>query len=248
MALVLMSACGDSSTNSGLEDEAPVIPSITSTQISFDYFKGKIAPELQQTSNSSYQVASTLTLVIESLMAGFTTLPASFMDVANNENATFSNNMWTWEYTSSGAGASVSIVLTAEEKPLKTEWEMLISAETPDATFNNYKFLDGYVSKTNNSGEWNFYEFESQSTSPVLTYTWEIVSTDEVNFQITFGDFDYSTMSYVRLTPDNTIVLSDGASDETTIYWNSETGTGYYEQTGEERTCWDEKKADTSCQ
>ena len=248
IALVLISACGDSSTSSGSEEDSPTIPSISSTQLSFDYFKGKVMPELQQSSNSSYQLASTLTLVIESLMVGFTSLPSSFMDLANNENATLNGNTWTWEYTSSGAGASVSIVLNAEVRASTTEWEMLISAETPDAIFSNYKFLDGSVSNTDNSGEWNFYEFDGQSTAPVLTYTWEIVSDDEMDFLITFGDFDYSTMSYERASPDNTIQLSDGASDQTTIYWNTDTGTGYYEQSGEGRICWDATRLDTSCQ
>jgi hypothetical protein len=247
IALVLLSACGDSSTGSGSDDDSPTIPNLAATQLSFDYFKGKVAPELQQSTSGGYQLASTLTLVVESIMTGFTSLPASFMDLGNNQNASLSGDTWTWEYTSSGGGASVSIILTAVERSSTTDWDMLISASSPDISFNNYKFVDGSVSNSDNSGVWNFYDFEEQSNSPVLTYTWDIVSDNEMDFLITFGDFDYSTMSYVRLSPDNTIQLSDGANGSTSIYWNSDTGTGYYEQSGEQRYCWDATKLDEPC-
>ncbi len=248
IALMLVTACKDSSTNSGSGDDAPSIPDVTATQPSFEYFKGKVINELQKTSNGTYQLSAALTFTIESLMTGFSTLPASFMETADGESATLNNGVWRWEYTSAGAGASVSVILTAQDVGASTNWEMLISASSQEYTFNNYKFMDGFVSNTDNSGEWNFYSFDDQSNSPVLTYTWDIES-DEVNeFQITIGSSDFTTMRKVGVAPkENYLILTDDTGDETTIFWETENGTGYYEQTGEERICWDASKIDTPC-
>lgn len=239
-------ACSDSGTS--VEDElAPEIPDLSQGIPEFDFFKGKVASEIEKATGENFVVASSLTAAVEAIMIGFSALPTSFTASAEGVDASFNNGLWEWSYTSAGAGASVTIRLTAEVKVLQTDWAMYLSASSAEISFDNYKFIDGFVKNTSNGGEWNFYEFEGESTSPVMSYTWDIENETDATFTVTFGESSFSSLTYVKDLPDNTLTITDDDSAESIIYWNSDTSTGYFQNSQQGQVCWDENGDNVAC-
>lgn len=246
ITLFLTLACSDSGTN--IEDEvAPDIPNLSMGLPEFGFFKAKVNSELAKVTGDNFDVAATLTASVEAIMTGLSTLPESFTTSAQGVDASFSNGIWTWSYTYGGGGSSVTVQLTAEVKVVQTNWAMYISASSEELSFDNYKFMDGHVKNTSNAGEWNFYSFEEESTTPVMSYSWEIVNETNATFTVTFGDASFSGLTYVKATPDNTITLTDEGSSTTVIYWNSTTSAGYYEISNQGKVCWDENGDNVDC-
>lgn len=239
-------ACSDTGTN--VEDElAPEIPDLSQGIPEFDFFKGKVTSSIEQTAGENFVIASSLTSAVEAIMISFSTLPTSFTASADGVEASFNNGIWEWSYTSSGAGASVTVRLTAEVKIVQTNWAMYLSASNGEISFDNYKFIDGFVKNSSNGGEWNFYAFEEESTTPVMSYTWDVESETDAVFTVTFGESSFSSLTYVKDLPDNTLTITDEASSSSIIYWNSTTGTGYVETSGQGQVCWDENGDNVAC-
>ncbi len=239
VAFIFAGACGGNST----EDMPPSIPDLSQARPSFEFFKGKV---IGSAPDDNYQLARSLTVAMEAVITGFSSLPDGFLSSAENENASFNNGVWTWEYSASGGGESISIRLTAEETNSQVNWAMYLSLSTPEISFENYKFLDGNVKDDGNEGEWNFYPFQQESTNPVMTYDWDIASETEATFTITFSDASFSSIEYAKNSPDNTLTITD-ANHTTVIYWNETTGEGYYDVTGGNRVCWDSNSQNVAC-
>ncbi|MEO1021986.1 MAG: hypothetical protein AAFW89_05530 [Bacteroidota bacterium] len=246
LIILLSLGCSDSSTDNGTDEVAPSIPDVTANQPSFEFFRSKVVADLNKTTSENYQLAAILTAAVEALMTGFSTLPASFMEIAEGEEATFNSGRWRWEYTSAGGGASVSVVLTATVSIQETQWAMFISAVSPEVTFDDYRFMDGTIQNNENEGEWNFYSFEEESTTPAFTYTWDITSESLAQFTITFGDSDFSTIQYFLNGPDNTLFITSDSQQQSMIYWNSDTGAGYIRE-GDNQICWDATQSNITC-
>lgn len=246
ITLFTLAACSDSGTDV-TNEIAPDIPDLTQGQPEFDFFKGKVNSELAKAAGTNFDFAATLTASVEAIMTSFSTLPVSFTASAEGIDASFEDGIWTWNYTYGQAGASITIRLTAEIKIAQTNWAMYISATNGEESFDNYKFMDGFVKNTSNAGEWNFYSFEEESSTEVMKYTWDIESETNATFTITFEDTSFEGLTYVKATPDNTITLIDANASNTVIYWNSETGTGYYQVSDVASVCWDESGNNIAC-
>ncbi len=245
-ALFVLTACSDSGT--GVEGElAPEIPNLEEGLPEFEYFKSKVKNKAETLNGENFIIAATLTSSIEAIMTGFSSLPSGFTASAEGVDATLENGVWTWNYTSSGAGASVTIRLTAEVKAEQTDWAMYLSATSSELSFDDYKFIDGFVKNTSNGGQWNFYDFEAQSGSAVMSYTWDIESDTDATFSITFGESSFSGLDYVKDLPDNTLTITSDNSESSVIYWNSDTGTGYYQNAEQVQLCWDESGNNVAC-
>lgn len=240
-AAFIFTSCSDDSPSG----EPPSIPSLSEVRPSFDFFaQGNKA--LSSAMGENFQLAQSLTLSMESLMQGFSSLPESFIQTAQGQDAEFNDGMWTWTYSASGQGESVSIRLTAEETNSQVNWAMYLSVNTQEQSFDNYKFFDGFVKSGGNEGEWSFYPFEEQNSSAVMTYDWLITSDTEATFNITFGQASVSSFSYMKNTPINTLTIA-GESETTVIYWDSSTGEGYFDSSGQDRVCWDSSSNNTPC-
>ncbi|MEP1152445.1 MAG: hypothetical protein JXR20_11945 [Balneola sp.] len=239
-SILIVSACSDDSPSG----EPPSIPDLSSVRPSFDFFNQN--NKAAKVAGENFQLAQSLTFTMESLITGFSSLPESFIQSAQNEDAELIDDVWTWDYSASGQGSSISIKLTAEETNSQVNWAMYLSVNTQEQSFENYKFFDGHVKNEGKEGEWNFYSFEEESTSAVMTYDWLITSETEASFNITFDDASFSTMSYNKNTPDNTLTIN-GDNETTVIFWNSSTGTGYFDTSGEDRVCWDSSSNNTPC-
>lgn len=240
-SILIASACSDDSPSG----EPPSIPDLSSVRPSFEFFSPK-NKTLASSSSENFQLAQSLTLTMEALLTGFSSLPESFIQSAQNADAELVNGVWTWNYSTSGQGSSISIRLTAEETNTQVNWAMYLSVNNQGQSFENYKFFDGYVKEDGNEGEWSFYPFEQESSNAVMTYDWMITSDSEASFNITFDDASFSVMGYEKDSPNNTLTIT-GESDTTVIFWNSSTGTGYYDVSSQDRLCWDASSNDVAC-
>lgn len=246
LTLFVVTACSD--TGNDIEQEvAPDIPNLSEGLPDFGFFKTKASKELSKVAGENFDIAAALTASVEAIMTGFSTLPVSFTTTAQGVDASFNNGIWTWSYTYGEGGSSITIRLTAEVQIVQTNWAMYISASSQEATFDDYKFMDGFVKNASNAGEWNFYSYEEESDDPIMSYTWDIVSDTNATFTVTFDESSFSSLTYVKAIPDNTITLTNGDSSNTVIYWNSETGTGYYELSNQGKVCWDENGDNVDC-
>lgn len=242
---LIFSACSDDATNSGTP---PALPDLSVATPNIEYFNSN-NKAVNKSNNENYALAQSLTMMMQSIITGYSSLPESFLASAQEADATFDNGVWTWEYSASGGGSSVSIRLTAEPTNSKTDWAMFISLDTQEIKFDNYKFFDGTTQNDGKTGDWSFYPFYTESTSPIMTYDWNIESDDVASFTITFDQDSQSssTFGYVKNSPDNTISITDGATSTTTIYWNDTTQEGYYQASDEPRVCWDASSNNVPC-
>lgn len=242
---LILSACSDS--NSTNNEEPPEVPDLTTARPDLDYFNTN-SKAIEKALSENFQLAKNLTASMESLIIGFSSLPESYMSTAQNADATFDNGVWTWVYSASGGGASVSIRLTAEVTKSKTNWAMFLTLNSQEVNFDNYKYLDGFIQNDGQSGEWSFYPFYMESSVPVMTYDWNIESDEKASFTITVDQqsTSNSTFSYVKDSPDNTITITQSTSTSI-IYWNDATQEGYYQADGEDRYCWDATSNNVTC-
>lgn len=240
-SILILSACSDDSPSG----EPPSIPDLSSVRPTFDFFdqNNKVATSV---AGESFQLAKTLSYTMNAVITSYSSLPESFIESAQNEDAELIDGVWTWDYSANGYGSSVSVKFTAEETNSQVNWAMYLSIDNAEQSFENYKFFDGYVKDDGNKGEWSFYPFEEESNNPVMTYDWLITSDSEASFNITFTQDSFSVLSYEKNTPNNTLTIS-GGNETTVVFWNSSTGTGYYDVSNQDRLCWDSSSNDTPC-
>lgn len=241
--IVLVVAGMSCSSDTPSVGEPPSIPDFTGVQPSFDYFQSKVA---QKALGENYDQASYFAETVELMMVTLSSLPAGFLNNASSVEPSFDDGVWTWTYTASAQGASVEIRLTAEETNTRINWAMFISMSGTEFNLDNYKFLDGYILKESDEGEWSVYDFYGQSTVPIMTFSWSITSEDVGEFSFNFDDNSFSQILYTRNSPDNTLTITDGQGS-IVIYWNTADGTGYIEYPGEGRFCWDSARNNVQC-
>ena len=247
LLLVVFTFTNCKDANDAIKEVAPEIPDLSEAQLSFDFFKAKVNPSTTSSTGENFNIAASLTSSMEGLTTGFSSLPESFMVIAENVDASFDGVMWTWSYTGTGAEGSVTIRLTAEVKVLQTNWAMYISSSSQGVTFDNYKIFDGFIKNTTNEGQWNFYSYFDQSSSPAMTYDWDIENESNGTFSLTFSEASFAGLYYVKASPDNTLTLTDRSAENTVIYWNETTGMGYIDFTDLETVCWDGAGNNIAC-
>jgi hypothetical protein len=240
---LIFSSCSDDSPSG----EPPSIPNLSETRPTFDYFDQNAKVALQTGEN--FQLASSLASSMEIIMTSFSSVPESFLGLVSEDDPSFDNGVWTWERSESSIqGESFSVRLEAEQTNTRVNWVMFISADTQEQTFDNYKVFDGFVLTEGNEGEWNIYAFEENAnvSGPIMTYDWTIESESVASFNFTFNDSDVSSLGFTKNSPDNTITIVN-SNGSTMIYWNSTDGSGYIDQAGEDRVCWDSSSNNTPC-
>lgn len=245
LTVFIFYSCKD--TNDAIKEVAPEIPDLSEAKLSFDFFKAKVNSSLTSSTGENFNIAANLTNSMEGLTTGFSSLPESFMVIAENIDATNDGAIWTWSYTGDSSEGSVTIRLTAEVKLLQTNWAMYISSSSQEVTFDNYKIFDGFIKNTSNEGQWSFYSYFDQSSSPAMTYEWDIENENNGTFSLTFSEASYAGLYYVKASPENTLTLTDREAENTVIYWNETTGMGYIDFTNLETVCWDGAGNNVAC-
>lgn len=243
--------CSDNSTSPESDPEAPSIPSVESEERTpeIDLFEEN---EPGDESMSAYNSARQTALGIQFSMMVLSNFDSYLTAAPAEDDASFDDGVWVWTYSQEYEEQSVDIRLTAEAVSEGIEWNMYWTFD--DGNGNSYEdahILGGIVSEDGSQGEFEFYSPNNQTgeVTPVLTYSWEIVSDTEKNITLTGLDESGSEtgrIEYEYNAPEHTMVLTESDAEPVTVFWNEDTKEGYIEQNGD-RNCWDESLENTPC-
>ncbi len=136
-------------------------------------------------------------------------------------------------------GTEATIRLTAEEESNGIFWDMFLTVDSPEISFEDYNMISGFVNNNGNEGFWNLNTIfnDTGSEQLLLESVWEVISDDESTLDMTIyneqGEAD-GTVTYSKNVPVHEMVINSS----TVIYWNTEDEIGYISDDGE-KMCWE---------
>jgi hypothetical protein len=234
LILFTFTSCSDNST--GVDDELmdpPLIPEAIPVEVEIDYFSS--FPEFSEATEAYYEAAGYAQVASFTLIGG-TVIGTGFLELAQSEEARFSNGVWEWDYTFQQGGESLTVRVTAEEVSGGHRWNVYLSGNFSDLGQNldEFLFLTGIVNNDGTSGGWNY--FSPDSENPFMSYNWNITSATEYEAEYTFSDPEDEsvfTIRYERDGEENFIFLTgDEFESGIDVYWNTTTLTGYIVEDG----------------
>lgn len=254
LGLILFSvSCSDSTSSEEDPGRAPEI-------LDFDHIQNSIQPDLsyfeendpgKQTSYDNYYTGKWTAVgmgYISSLGAVY-----GFMPTMGLGEPTHKNGAWVWEYSySDPSSGSISMLFSARESADNVLWDLTISLTNAEISIDNYRMIEGRISKDGNSGSWKFFNFPDESVQDGLFMEslWNRKSDTEVDMETKLY-YEGSQTNWYTYSQNGTSHIMRGGnpdypSDEVTIIWNTDTMLGSIEMDGERR-CWDSNFQDTAC-
>lgn len=253
LCVAIFIGCSDKSSTGPDPEEAPSIPQLQSeaAQPDVSYFQnnqpkaGNGALQSETTNFYSAKAVAT-TMTIGQLMFYDT-----FIEAARNQDPSYDGDMWNWEYSYTFEGATVAMKLTAENVGDKTNWALYWTVDSEEMSFTDYKVMEGTANNDGTEGNWTFNSLnpDTNEETPAIVYKYTVSS--ETQKTITANYFDETgssigTMDYDENQPDYLLTITDPTTDGITIYWNTDTKEGYFQE-GTEKRCWDSNFEDTPC-
>jgi len=243
----MVQGCSDDSPTGVDEGEPPQIPEAAPVEIDNSIFQEN-SPSGEE--YEAFNEAGALTIGANANMMGATSMGQSFLIFTQGQNATFEDGKWVWTFSYSAEGESMAITTTAEDISGGTEWALYLSGNFEGETIEEFPYLKGFISNDGNSGNWEYFLPENPG-QPYLVYEWQKSSDTQytfstiINFPEEDGEF---RIDYERDGDENYLEYSGyDFNQDVSIFWNSSTGTGYLDRPGEDRQCWGENFAETTC-
>ncbi len=253
--LLGLMACGDNSTGPD-PSEAPSFPEVQSEQAQpdvsfFENNQPKVFSDMPSTeSTDNYYVARNWA-ISSSYTFAFAGSYAGFLMAGNENDVAYEDGVWVWEYSYQYENESVSLKLTAEDVPGGYKWAMYWSFNDGETSIKDYKVMEGTVSEDGSEGSWTFNTLNTDTNQEQLAYTseWTVSSNTESTMTVQWYDDSGTTSftaNYDKNEPDHTMTYTNPNDPDITLYWNTDTNEGYYQE-GSEKRCWDENFADVTC-
>lgn len=246
VALLFFSACSDE-TMTGPDEDEPALPETSPAEVDVSYFEDANTEPTEE--YGTFTMAEGYAQSSNGVLTTYAGIGQVYMGFGANDEAEYDNGVWTWEYTLEG----LTIRMTAEDTGPGIEWNLILDGTDPETgqTWSEERFMYGFIAHENEYGEWAFFSDETSGSEPVLFYEWEYFSDGDYMIELTIqGEESGETLNltYQKDGPEHTIE-SNGfyGNNITTIYWNSETGTGFIDEDGERR-CWNEQYVNSSCE
>ncbi|MCW9705989.1 hypothetical protein [Fodinibius salsisoli] len=252
---ISLSGCGgDNSTGPETEGDPPTIPDLTEVaqpDISFFEENNPQGTKGRQILNDDYSAYSSARFkaIFGTFFASLGQIYMGYLNPAYNEAANFEDGTWEWSYNYSAEGQSVSTRFTAEQQAGSTNWAMFISFDDGQGGgFDNYKVMEGNTTDDGTEGEWTFYVLD-QSGEAAASTEWN--ATSDTERTLTTEIFDDGaldvTFTYEQNGADHTMTFTEaGNSDTDTVFWNTDSQTGYVMEDGS-KLCWDANLMNTTC-
>lgn len=168
----------------------------------------------------------------------------------------YKEGQWIWEWNTL-LPRIMDMKLTAKKTDEQTNWELLESFTVPNLVVENRKRFSGYVNNDSTMGEWVFFDYytEADYSEPKMQINWTHLDNSNFTLDVSVTDFDfflingfvYSKFTMMKNSPENRVLLTRYDSQEYEVYWNEDTGTGYYKEGGKPKVCWDEDYLNTPC-
>lgn len=246
--IFLVANCSDDSPTSVDPSEAPEVPdSSTPVEIDNSIFQNN---EVTGEEYEAFNEAGTYVATANSQLQASSMSSDIYLSFTQNQEAEYNDGIWEWTYTYAEGNEEMSIQTTAEELDNGIEWNLYISGQFEDGSVSEFRYMSGFVSNDRTSGSWQFFSPEDPG-QPILEYEWNAVSDDESAFSTTFTnpeDGTESRVDYNRNGNENLLEYTGfGTGSDLTIFWDGSTGSGYIDQEGEDRQCWDESYAEVAC-
>jgi|GEM_PF-3245902 len=276
LTTLTVTACSDDPA-SGIDEEpgknAPEIPEVTAfEQIDLSFFDidEGASPDLDPENPTAFQQAQ-----IFSSFANTQAIYSSFFMVvfsgSYGVDPEFQNGKWIWTYSwevedieddmfqreetpltqhlgflAKSESNMMTINVVAEPVSDGTKWELYISGNVDGEDVTDFLMLEGTISDDERVGEWKFYE--TVSSEPSIHVTWNIED-DNKHFNLTLQGDEGDEPIVITLRQeqnDNWVEFKEGKT--IVVYWNVETGLGYFEDDGV-RTCFsrEENYQDVEC-
>ncbi|WP_234570837.1 hypothetical protein [Rhodohalobacter sp. 614A] len=249
LALLLVS-CGDDSPSGSDDGSAPTLPSLENIQPDLSFFLNNNPQKATQTS-ANFSVAKNLALSL-SYFSSFGQIYTGFFQGASQSQAEMENGAWVWDYDYSYGGEVASVVLTSRETGNELLWDLTMSYNGPEGSFENYTLISGRTTKDGSSGSWTLNALSSNGSNevPLLVSEWEKQGDSQINIETNFygdGGAIEGSYTYTQDASDFMMTVSGLESGSgSAVHWNTDTQEGYYE-TDSERKCWDGNLQDTPC-
>jgi hypothetical protein len=253
-----MMGCSDDSTGPD-PGEAPELPEIQREAIQPDlsFFEQNVGTKVGTASsetgdNNNYTEAQQFAMQYGGIyMMGQTY--AGFLTGAQGVDPTFEDGKWVWTYTFTYEGQSVEMKITAEEVAAGWKWAMFWSYDDGQGnSFEDYKVIEGTTSKDGSEGNWSFNTLDPDTDQEVLAYEYDWTITSDTEKSLIAKIYDSGSLSmtanYDENAPEHKLTFSGTNADQEniTIFWNTDTKTGYIEQ-GTTKKCWDSNFASVPC-
>lgn len=200
--------------------------------------------------------SATTTFVVAFSSFGY--LP--YLSLADGQEPEFKNGKWIWEYSFTWdedddygfgpkmkaykiqpkANETLSIRLTSWSENGGVVWNLHITGALDDQVVSEFLMIEGFVTEDEKEGYWNFYSPEVED-QPLMKSEWKIESDTKWAYTITFVDDEDDGLDKIELLrdgPENWISFSD-TFDSIEVYWNDETGYGWYASSEDGKTCFD---------
>lgn len=232
-------ACDNSSGPDGPDvGEAPAIPNLENAQPDVSYFETTNKENTTTASSVAFSTAQSMVMGF-SMLSSMAQVYQPFLQNAGGAEATFNNGVWEWGYTATHMGTEATIRLTAEEESSGIFWDMFLTVDSPDMSFEDYNMISGFVNNDGTEGYWNLNTIfnDTGSEQRLLESEWEVISDDESTLEITIyneeGVAD-GTVNYSKSVPVHEMTINTS----TAIYWDTEEEIGYVSEEGE-KMCWE---------
>lgn len=257
--IISFSGCGDDGNSTGPDTDpgkAPEIPDLTvvaQPDISFFENNDPQAQKSKQILDDHYSNYSTARFkaMFGTFFASFGQIYMGYLNPAYDESAEFKDGQWEWSYNYSAEGQSISMRFTAEDLGSSTRWAMFLSFDDGQGGgYDNYKVMEGSTSNDGAQGNWSFYTLNQDNSETLAASTeWNVIS--ETERTLTTKIYDEGSVSttfdYNQSGVEHTMTFEEaGTSDIDTVFWNTDTQTGYVIEDGT-RSCWDENLENIAC-
>ncbi|WP_372638751.1 hypothetical protein [Fodinibius sp.] len=254
--------CGDDSSSTGpdVEENPPQIPDLTEVaQPDVSYFEEN-NPQGQKEKESqilddhySNYTNARFKAIFGTFFTSFGQLYMGFLNPAYDESPDFNDGQWVWTYDHSVEGESISMQFTAEDVGSSVSWAMFVAYDDGQGGGYNYKVMEGTTSDDGSQGSWTFNAYEEDGTTekPAAKTEWDVTSETErtINTDLYNDDGSVDTaFDYEQNGAEHTMVFTDaGNSDTDTVFWDTDTKTGYVIEDGE-KMCWDDAFQNIACE
>jgi hypothetical protein len=240
-------ACGDSTGPDGPDaSEAPAIPSLENAQPDVSYFQTTDQGKTVAASSNAFTSAQLIVFGFSTLSNMSQVYQPFFQEVQGVE-PDFSDGVWEWSYTASYQGSEATMRLTAEEGTNGIFWDMFLTVDSQNISFEDYNLISGFTNNEGSGGNWDLNTIfnETGSEQLLLQSVWEVISDSESTIDMTIyneqGEAD-ATINYSKNGPVHEMVINSA----TVIYWDTENEIGYLINDGGEKTCWEGRGATAS--
>lgn len=246
---VFQLSCSEDSSSS--DEMPPETPEIVGVEPDLSYFENGPALGSTTTENSNFSSAN-VQATSGLLLLGITQVYNGFFTTASTEEANLNDGVWTWTYTYSFEGQSAEIIINSEERNGRYYWDMSWTYNDGEVSYEDYTILEGSVALDYMDGEWTANDLSADTNTeiPALITQWEILSDTEeaVSVEVLSEGQTEITIDYTKTGVDYLMVINAVDEDEVVIGWNTETGTGFYQQGGTaNRMCWDASYTNVTC-